>query len=243
MRGVRQEVAPDASAAPKTKRSPNPRAGKPEIHLDAVLEGSEKSEDARTRILEAANILVGRDGFEGTSIRDIARESNTNPALVYYYYGSKDGLFTALANENADRAGAVLREAAKIDGTARERTRHFLSTWLKAVCQSNRPLAPWFRKAIHSQDEHGEVLRARVAGNIRLLAEILEEGISKGELRALPVPVVTAASGLMMSVAGLAMEVLLPHRHTAVDLTTERSRLEFIDGMLDLWFEGLRVRS
>jgi AcrR family transcriptional regulator len=242
-RGARPDVAVDGTVARKPKRSPSPRGGKPEIHPAAVQDGSEKSEDARTRIIEGANILVGRDGFEGTSIRDIARESKTNPALVYYYFGSKDGLFTALANENADRAGAVLREAAKIDGTARERARHFLSTWLKAVCQSNRPLAPWFRKAIHSRDEHGEVLRARVAGNIRLLADILEEGISKGELRTLPVPVVTAASGLMMSVAGLAMEVLLPHRHTGVDLTSERSRLEFIDGMLDLWFDGLRGRS
>jgi AcrR family transcriptional regulator len=203
----------------------------------------DRSEDTRTRILEAANILVGRDGFEGTSIRDIARESNTNPALVYYYFGSKDGLFTALANDNADRAGGVLREAAGIEGSAKERVRHFLSTWLKAVCQPTRPIAPWFRKAIHSPDEHGEVLRGRVAGNIGMLATILEEGIAKGELRPLKVPVVTAASGLMMSVAGLAMEVLLPHRHTGVDLTTEGARLEFIDGMLDLWFDGLRGRS
>lgn len=206
------------------------------------MEVGEKPEDARTRILEAANLLVGRDGFDGTSIRDIARESNTNPALVYYYFGSKDGLFTALANQNADRAGSVLREAAGIEGTARERVRHFLSSWLKAVCQPGRPLAPWFRKAIHSQDEHGEVLRGRVAGNIGLLAKILEEGIERGELRPLRVPVVTAASGLMMSVAGLAMEVLLPHRHTGVDLTSEATRLAFVDGMLDLWFRGMETR-
>lgn len=185
---------------------------------------------------------MGRDGFEGTSIRDISREANTNPALVYYYFGSKDGLFAAVADSNADRAGAILREAAAIEGTAREKVRHFLSIWLKAVCQPNRPLAPWFRQAIQAQDEHGELLRRRVAGNIGLLAAILDEGIAKGELRPLRVPVVTAASGLMMSVAGLAMEVLLPHRHTGVDLASEESRLAFVDGMLDLWFEGLRGR-
>lgn len=87
------------------------------------------------------------------------------------------------------------------------------------------------------------MLRARVAGNIALLGGILQEGIAKGELRPLQVPVVTVASGLMMSIAGLAMEVLLPHKHTGVDLSTDETRLRFIDGMLDVWFRGLQPKS
>lgn len=198
-------------------------------------------EDTPTRILEATHRLIGENGFEGTSIRDIARESGTNPALVYYYYGSKDGLFTAVANSNADRAGAILREAVDLEGTARHRVRHFMLVWMKVVCDPERPIAPWFRKAIQTQGEHGEVLRGRVARNIGILAEILEDGIDRGELRRPGIPLVTIATALMMSVAGLAMEVLLPHERTGIDLSSEASREAFVDGMLDVWFNGLEV--
>jgi len=227
--------------AAKKAPSAKPRVAKPTPTAQAVAKKVPEpvGDDARTRILEAAHQLVGEKGFEATSIRDIARVSGANPALVYYYYGSKDGLFTALANANADRAAAVLREAAQLEGTTRERVRHFLQTWMTIICQKSRPISAWFRQAIHSQDAHGEVLRGRVAGNIAILAGILQEGIDRGELRGLRLHPMTVASGLMMSVAGLAMEVLLPRERTKLDISTDESRIAFIEGMLDVWFRGL----
>lgn len=216
---------------------PKERAANPER-----VAAKAKVDDTRTRILEAAHLLVGRCGFDGASIRDIARESRTNPALVYYYFGSKDGLFSALADHNADRVGAILREAAALDGPVRDRVRHFLLLWLKAVSDHGRPIAPWFRKAIQSPGEQGEAIRTRVARNIGVLAGILEEGVARRELRDPGLPAMTIASGLMMSVAGLSMELLLPHRLTGVDFSTEEARSRFVEGMLELWFEGLEMR-
>jgi len=204
---------------------------------------ADPTDDTPTRILEATHRLIGQFGFDGTSIRDIAKDSGTNPALVYYYFGSKDGLFTALANDNADRAGAILREAANLEGSTRDRVRHFMATWMRLVCDTHRPIAPWFRRAIQDPGEHGEVLRGRVARNIGILAGILEDGICRGELRRPGVPVVTIASALMMSIAGLAMEVLLPHERTGVDISSQAAREDFVDGMLDVWFKGLETKA
>jgi len=215
------------------------KALKPTLQPQASSEFVDAADDARTRILDATHCLVGEKGFEATSIRDIARVSGANPALVYYYYGSKEGLFTALANHNADRAGAILREAADLDGSTRERVRHFLLKWMQAVCQPTRPIAPWFRQAIQAQDAHGEQLRERVAGNISILTGILEKGIENGQLRKPDIATTTIATGIMMSVAGQAMEVLLPHSKAGIDLTTDESRTRFVDGMLEVWFNGL----
>jgi len=225
------------------KNKPSAGEGRIHKHVADPSTALDATDDTRTRILEATNRLIGQHGFDGTSIRDIARESGTNPALVYYYFGSKDGLFTALANDNADRAGAILREAATLDGTTRDRVRHFLSTWMKVVCHEKRPISPWFRKAIQTSGEHGDVLRGRVARNIGILAGILEDGVARQELRDTGIPIITIASGLMISVAGLAMEVLLPHTLTEIDLSTEESRQRFVDGMLDVWFDGLEAGS
>ncbi|HOX52372.1 MAG TPA: TetR family transcriptional regulator [Fibrobacteria bacterium] len=209
----------------------------------STSEPAEPAEDTRVRILEATNKLVGTSGFDGTSIRDIARESSTNPALVYYYFGSKEGLFTALADHNAGRVRAILDQAARMDGTVRDRVRHFLQTWMEALFEPIQPIAPWFRKALQDQGMVGEILRERVASNIAILAGILDAGVERGEINRLRVPSLTLATGLMVSIAGLAMEILLPHRTMGLDLATKESKAAFIEGMLDAWFAGLERKG
>jgi AcrR family transcriptional regulator len=51
-----------------------------------------KSEETRTRILEAALALFRKRGFEKTTMRDIARESGVALGAAYYYFDSKDAL-------------------------------------------------------------------------------------------------------------------------------------------------------
>lgn len=52
--------------------------------------------DARSRILLAARRLFARKGFEGTTVREIGVEGESNPALVSYYFQGKDKLFEAV---------------------------------------------------------------------------------------------------------------------------------------------------
>jgi TetR/AcrR family transcriptional regulator, regulator of cefoperazone and chloramphenicol sensitivity len=47
---------------------------------------------ARARIRDAAIELFGRDGFERTTMRAIARASGVSPALVVHHFASKEGL-------------------------------------------------------------------------------------------------------------------------------------------------------
>ncbi|MBS4216826.1 forespore capture DNA-binding protein RefZ [Bacillus sp. FJAT-49711] len=43
-------------------------------------------------IIEAAIVLFNVKGYQGTSIRDIARRANVNPANIAYYFKNKQGL-------------------------------------------------------------------------------------------------------------------------------------------------------
>ncbi|GAA1198947.1 hypothetical protein GCM10009654_64480 [Streptomyces hebeiensis] len=47
----------------------------------------------RQALLDAAAALFAERGFEGTTVRDIARRAEVNQALVFRYFGSKEGLF------------------------------------------------------------------------------------------------------------------------------------------------------
>ncbi|GAY13771.1 TetR/AcrR family transcriptional regulator [Mycobacterium sp. shizuoka-1] len=50
------------------------------------------------RILEAARGEFAQHGSAGTTIRAVARLADVDPALVYHYFGSKDGLLDAATN-------------------------------------------------------------------------------------------------------------------------------------------------
>jgi len=52
--------------------------------------------EKQTQILETAENLFARKGFDGTSVRDIAEEAGVNIAMISYYFRSKEKLMEAL---------------------------------------------------------------------------------------------------------------------------------------------------
>ena len=52
-------------------------------------------ESSRAAVLEAARSRFARYGYEGTTVRGVAADAGVDPALVMYFYGSKEGLFAA----------------------------------------------------------------------------------------------------------------------------------------------------
>lgn len=56
--------------------------------------------DVKGRILHVARDLFIKNGYNGTSIRDIATASDTNVAMVNYYYHSKYNLFEYIFEES-----------------------------------------------------------------------------------------------------------------------------------------------
>lgn len=50
------------------------------------------------RIVGAARDEFAQHGSAGTTIRAVARAADVDPALVYHYFGSKEGLLDAATN-------------------------------------------------------------------------------------------------------------------------------------------------
>ena len=66
-----------------------------------------KSGELQQRLLDTAELLFAEQGYAATSIRQIAEDSDVNPALVHYYFGSKNDLLVAVM----DRALLPLAKA------------------------------------------------------------------------------------------------------------------------------------
>jgi AcrR family transcriptional regulator len=61
-----------------------------------LTDHSTKGADTCTRILEAAFTVLSRQGYENSSIKDIAEEAGVAQGLVHYHYKSKQMLVLAV---------------------------------------------------------------------------------------------------------------------------------------------------
>jgi AcrR family transcriptional regulator len=85
---------------------------------------------ARELILDAARGQFAEQGYEGATMRAIARVAGVDPALVSYYFGSKSGLFVEslrLPVNPADAIEFVLAEGT--DGLGERLVTRFLAVW------------------------------------------------------------------------------------------------------------------
>jgi len=62
--------------------------------------------DRRDLILDAAEAQFAAHGFYGVTLREVAFEASVDPALLGYYFGSKQGLFDAVLLRRAELANA-----------------------------------------------------------------------------------------------------------------------------------------
>jgi AcrR family transcriptional regulator len=72
-------------------------------------------EDTRTRLVAAALGTVREAGIAGVSARAIARTGGFNQALIFYHFGSVDGLLVAASRAESERRAALYeRELAAV---------------------------------------------------------------------------------------------------------------------------------
>src|ERR1700682_6444579 len=73
--------------------------------------------NARQTIISEAARLFARLGYDGTSMREIARASDIQASSAYHHFQSKDALFLAVHESGIDAIfNAVARAIANIQG-------------------------------------------------------------------------------------------------------------------------------
>jgi AcrR family transcriptional regulator len=91
--------------------------------------------ESREKLVEAAETLFSESGFDGVSIREIAEAAGVNIALIGYYFGGKEGLFTEAFRRSAEPINegrlALLQEIPLRDG--QPELRDLIRAWLLPV--------------------------------------------------------------------------------------------------------------
>ena len=134
-------------------------------------------EATRARLLESSRLRFARDGYDGTSVRDVAGDVGVDPALVFRYFGSKSGLFTEAMAGSTDPV--VLPDGPVEELPAKLLRQLVFEDWTEYA--GEHPLIAMLRSAGH-EDMRDRVRQQMCDGYLGVLSE-LAEGNDDKDLR------------------------------------------------------------
>ena len=72
---------------------------------------SSRDPDVRDRIFSSALRRFSEKGYAATSLREITEDAQTTKPMIYYYFGSKEGLYSSIIREILEEmATAIIRD-------------------------------------------------------------------------------------------------------------------------------------
>jgi AcrR family transcriptional regulator len=122
----------------------------------------------REEILEAARKLFAQNGYDRTTVRAIAAAAGVNPAMVHYFFGSKEQVFVAALELPASPAEVVPALLAGPREQLGERVAAFaLAMWRDPATRA--PLLALLRSSVDNEQAAGmlrEFFNAAVIGRV-----------------------------------------------------------------------------
>jgi len=140
--------------------------------------------DKRSSILAAAETLFSELGYEGTSTRQIAKESGANMSMINYYFGSKEGVFLEIMNRRLENFKAELTIIDEYKISQMEKLFKVIEGYTKRILSNIS-----FHKMMHrelSLAQRPEMyckVKDAMTGNLRVIEKIIQDGIAEGSFR------------------------------------------------------------
>jgi len=162
----------------------------------------------RERLLDAAVVCFAGDGIAATSLRTIALKAGVTPALVHYYFGSKEQLIEAFIAERMTPVAAALRESLLAAGPdPRALMAAFVRGMHDLVARFPWWPALWVREVLNENGALRDVLLKQIAPQVaQLVAGALADAQKRGELAADLDPRLTMVSLMGLTMMPLAAE-------------------------------------
>ncbi len=185
------------------------------------------SAERRAQIIEAALACFMRKGYTNTTMDDIVAECGLSKGTLYWYFNSKDDLFTAALRSVFQAFGEdALLEVAQHE-TVTEQLRAGARLMVD-LCRTGEGLFGLFVEFWSQSDrreEAGQYWADMLMQYAGMIATIAEEGVHSGEFK--PVDAEALAWAIMAAYDGLAVYIMLKP-----DLDPDRVSDAFIETLL-----------
>jgi AcrR family transcriptional regulator len=122
---------------------------------------TELSGETRNRILSAAWSRVRDHGVAAVTVKDVAADARVSRQIVYFHYGNRAGLLTAMARNHDRASGFDRRLSVALALPPEEAFEAFVREWL-AYLPELLPVARALEAAAITGDAGGEAWRDRM---------------------------------------------------------------------------------
>lgn len=194
--------------------------------------------EIKEKMLESAKSIVEQEGFEGISMREVAKLSGYTPGSIYQYFDNKDVLIRELIKSGYQQImGAINRELEE-DLTVEEQIIQRFTSYIRAALN----MREYYKAVMLSEDpkiiEMTMVLQRDESGEpraIKKLESAVEKGIKIGEFQ--KVDPKSTARILWTANYGLILRMIIEN------IQDEQMIEELIESQFHILFQGLRNRE
>jgi len=195
--------------------------------------------DRRLQIMRAAKELFARQGFEGTTTREIAQRARVNEAIIFRHFPSKEDLYWAIIDSESERAGwlPALEQLLQSGASDREIFAGIAEDILvRRIKEENLSRLLLF-SALENQQRSRRFFQTHVVTYYELIAEYIARRIEQGAFRAVN-PLLAARGFVGMIVYHSLIQEIYGARHYQDFDVKEVSEV-----LTDIWLGGIEARN
>jgi AcrR family transcriptional regulator len=191
-----------------------------------------KKDEIRSKIINVASKIFTRYGFKKTTMDEIAIASRKGKSSIYYYFNSKEDIFRAVVEKEAEELKMDLRkEVSQIDDPIEQLSTYILFRMHKMKTLSN------FYAALKSDYlnhlEFIEKIRKNYDQNeVKIVTEILQRGIKHNKF-VIEDPGLSAVA-IVTAMKGLEIPLFINKNHGNIE--------DRLDNLIKILFYGLVKR-
>jgi len=142
-----------------------------------------RSKEARAAILAAAGRIFAKSGLAGARTDTIAAAAAVNKAMLYYYFGSKQGLYEAVVEDHFCEFNRQALEVLNAPGPAQAVLLRYVSLHIDFISARHQS-APLFQQLTMTGGKFLERLIHRYfTARGQALGKLIERGVRSGEFR------------------------------------------------------------
>ena len=135
-----------------------------------------KDQNAEEKILVVADTLFSQKGYAATSIRDIANAAEVNPALINYYYKSKESLFAIVMKHKVKQLFGSMLPVLQDDTLPLDKKTEAVVAAISRVVAEDANLPMFVFGELQKQDvSMAEVLPAREIRDSSFVRQLMEQ--------------------------------------------------------------------
>jgi AcrR family transcriptional regulator len=144
-----------------------------------------KSETTKEKIFKAAAKLFSEKGYNGVSMREISEFTGLSKPAIYYYFGSKEGIYSELVNAGMKVGIKEYEEIFQKNISVKQKLTELMKVRFQQVHRYPE-LVKFFLSLFNSTENLTflEHFRQVAKENRQMLSELILEGVTSGEFGA-----------------------------------------------------------